>query len=80
VGFVLASIYHRHQGTPFSLHIEASLMDQEGLEAVVFVGGVRLIPFSIYWYTDEQVSLGIPAVSIPIAVIVGLIAGAIVGM
>lgn len=37
---------------------------REGLECVVFVGGV---------------SLGIPAKSIPIAVVVGLIAGAIVG-
>lgn len=31
-------------------------------------------------YADIKVSLGIPAVSIPIAVIVGLIAGGIVGM
>ncbi|CAK9784296.1 iron permease FTR1 [Cutaneotrichosporon oleaginosum] len=37
---------------------------REGLEAVVFVGGV---------------SLGIPATSIPLPVVVGLIAGAIVG-
>jgi hypothetical protein len=38
---------------------------REGLEAVVFVGGV---------------SLSTPATSIPIAVIVGLIAGGIIGM
>lgn len=57
---------------------------REGLEAVVFVGGVSdFFSFSIsFRWTGlmmRKVSLGIPATSIPLAVVVGIIAGFAVG-
>lgn len=61
---------------------------REGLEAIVFVGGVswdRLLPtaFGVLRASDvefvPQVSLGQDGASIPIAAIVGLIAGIFVG-
>lgn len=58
---------------------------REGLEAVVFAAGVRFTEFPFFYYhpfeneahvvTTFQVSLSLPAASIPLAVIVGIIAG-----
>jgi len=54
---------------------------REGLEAVVFVGGVSLgyllcLCLVLIW---SQVSLNLDAASIPIPVVVGLLAGGVVG-
>ena len=57
---------------------------REGLEAVIFVGGVsvqqtKYISFSSKKTIFTKVSLGQPATSIPLAAIVGLICGLLVG-
>jgi high-affinity iron transporter len=54
---------------------------REGLEAVVFVGGVSppLLYSPLKIDIDKQVSLQQPASSIPLATLAGLISGGIVG-
>jgi len=52
---------------------------REGLEAVVFVGGVSLKYIPHERVADHQVSLQQPASSIPLATLAGLISGGIVG-